>query len=335
MGKYYGFIDCEFTSGYAPRLQSVELIALGCVIIDQTNQEVARYEQLVRPTKKSNQKLTRRIRELTNLTQEEINQAPPFAVFVREFEAELQRYEQDFAHDIVWWSWGDYDQVALKQTLVVNNYTGRFAQFVEKIQDLQPHVIPPLFAKIGIKKHQLSLVNSKRIFGLGETIQHQALADALDLKQVFLAFRHQEPNWELVETFRPPLSSQQASQTRQPTTQVHFIERTVPTAEVYGLLKQLWQLAPPLIPSGITWQHRRCVLTTGEAWNVRDLHMQWFLVEPYQITVTVWHADTVICSHTMKQTKQNLQLFQTLIMQLTRTAESETVRKEGGEADVS
>lgn len=331
MAKYYGFIDCEFTSGYAPRLQSVELIALGCVIIDSEEREVARYERLVRPTKKSNQKLTRRIRELTQLTQEQINQAPPFSEFVCEFESELARYDQEFGHDIQWWSWGDYDQVALKQTILVNHYEGRFVHFVDHIQDLQPQVIPSLFAKIGIKKHQLSLANSKRIFGLGETIEHQALADALDLKAVFLAFRHHEPNWELVETFRPkPLQPVHCEV--QTTTEVRHIPAAGPNATIYGLFKQLWQISPPQAMPPIEWQHRRCLIAGVEAILIRELQMQWLVVNQTQVCVIIWHGQTtVICSHSFHQTKQNQKLFAELLTALTQleTENQQNVNQEG------
>lgn len=332
MGTYYGFIDCEFTSGYAPRLQSVELIALGCIIIDQTGSEVARYEQLVRPTKKSNQKLTRRIRELTKLTQAQIDEAPPFAVFARDFEAELQRYEQAFGHEITWWSWGDYDHVALKQTLSVNHYEGPLTHFVECIQDLQPQVIPQLFAKLGIKKQQLSLANSKLIFGLGTTIQHQALADAIDLKDVFWAFRHQEPDWELVETFRPRMATPQPPAAPPTPPRVHVFAASVPNATVYGLFKQLWQLQPPLAPTLIEWQHRRCVLANREAILIRDLQMAWMIQNERHVYVTVFTAtQQIICSHLFQQTKQNQKLVQTLINELHNQPREheETANKQG------
>ncbi|MGL5916257.1 MAG: exonuclease domain-containing protein [Culicoidibacterales bacterium] len=305
--QYYCFIDCEFTSGYAPRLQSVELINLGCVVMNVLGEEVAHYESLVRPTKKSNQKLTKRIRELTHLTQEQIDTAPNFDEFSAEFEAVLHQFEAQFGHQIQWWSWGDYDQIALRQTLLVNNYEGRCTKFVEGIQDLQPYVIPQLFAKIGIKKHQLSLINCKRIFDLGETIQHQALSDARDLADVFFGFRHQTPNWQLVKSFAPKVQAQ-------PVVKVEWqvIENKLTPAS-YGIFKQLWQIAPPQFTPNIQWQQRQFCFEAQEPIRISQVEAQW-LFQHKQVVVIFYRKGQKLplLSHSFVQSKQTKTLFKQL-----------------------
>ncbi|MGL4971706.1 MAG: exonuclease domain-containing protein [Culicoidibacterales bacterium] len=311
--QYYGFIDCEFTSGYAPRLQSVELINLGCTIRNHAGEELCHYETFVRPTKKSNQKLTRRIRELTKLTQEQIDTAPSFSEFVSEFEAFLQRFEDEYGHQIQWWSWGDFDQIALRQTISVNNYEGRFGHFVEHIQDLQPQVIPQLFLKIGIKKQQLSLVNAKRLFDLGDTIQHQALSDARDLANVFWSFRHQTPNWQLVKSLAPKVASVKPVKAAQnDAVEVWSCEQRL-TPESYGVFKQLWQVAPPQFTPTVIWQHRQIQFASQLPIRISHIRAQWVMTRTH-LFVTLYHQGQKppLISHCLPKNKQTKKLFEQL-----------------------
>lgn len=274
MGNCYGFIDCEFTSGYRPGLESVELLSLGCVISDEHGQIVAEYYRLIQPTQKKNRKLTKYISELTKITQLEVNSAESWSVFSAEFEAFLVTLPSE----VKWWCWGDHDVVGLQQSILVNDYQGPITHIVEQLTDLQPTVVPDLLAKIGITKQQWSLEKCKRLFGLGEKVMHHALSDAVDLCQVYWAFQQKVVDLVLLEQLEAEPSRHKF---KKATTKVKVESKLVKTSyqcqfdqQLYGVFKQLWHKSGPELNTEYCWKYQSCYYNSKKI-AIQELQTYW------------------------------------------------------------
>lgn len=111
-------LDFESTcsdDGSLPRNES-EIIEIGAVAVDgQTLEPIGEFQAFIKP--KLHPKLTDFCKELTSITQEDVDTAEEF----EEVANSLFRFA--FLHGVEWWgSWGKYDFNKLNEDVALNNY---------------------------------------------------------------------------------------------------------------------------------------------------------------------------------------------------------------------
>lgn len=108
---HYLLIDFEATCANDQSIArtQMEIIEIGAVMVETQNLSVVdEFQSFVRPVR--HPRLTKFCTELTSIRQSDVDAAPSFAQMLTAFKPWLYRYQ-----DIVWGSWGDYDQHQLKQ----------------------------------------------------------------------------------------------------------------------------------------------------------------------------------------------------------------------------
>lgn len=129
-------IDLEATTeeGGWP-VTEMEIIEIGATLVNQDGRELDHFARFVRPARRP--LLTHFCRELTHISQQDIDSAEPLESVWPQFERWLSHHQ---ARVIGWASWGDYDQRQLQQewknhhiasalgTLPYVNLKDRFAQ---------------------------------------------------------------------------------------------------------------------------------------------------------------------------------------------------------------
>ena len=100
------FADFEFTCGGGINRWKAELLSVGLIICDREFNVVQRFYSTVKPAKQP--KMTTLCKELTHLTQEEINLSPDSDAVFAQVEQLLAMYQTDGMY-----VWGNYDQIGL------------------------------------------------------------------------------------------------------------------------------------------------------------------------------------------------------------------------------
>ncbi len=108
---HYLVVDLEATcsdDGSVPRDQ-METIEIGAVMVEATNlQPVSEFQSFIRPVR--HQQLTEFCRDLTSITQQDVDVAKSFEEVFAQFVAWSLRFA-----DPLFCSWGDYDRHQLRQ----------------------------------------------------------------------------------------------------------------------------------------------------------------------------------------------------------------------------
>lgn len=125
----YIIMDLEWNNSFNKATQKFmnEIIEIGAVKLDESLNEVSTFSELVKPI--ISKKLRSRIKNLTNITNEDVRAAKPFSVVVDEFENWV-------GDDAVILSWGDTDL----RTLLANYkwfLKKENIDFIKKYADLQ------------------------------------------------------------------------------------------------------------------------------------------------------------------------------------------------------
>ena len=109
--SHYLVVDLEATcdnEGRVPKSE-METIEIGAVMVEAVSLEpVAEWQSFIRPVRHA--QLLPFCMELTTITQEQVDSAPEFADVFADFTGWMRGFE-----DVVWCSWGYYDQGQLKQ----------------------------------------------------------------------------------------------------------------------------------------------------------------------------------------------------------------------------
>lgn len=128
---YFVIMDLEWNNSFNKLTQKFmnEIIEIGAVKLDDKLNEVGTFSELIRPV--ISKKLRSRIKNLTNISNEEVRTGRPFAEVIKEF-------EEWVGDDAVVMSWGDTDLRTLltnfKWFLKKNSVT-----FIDKYADLQKY----------------------------------------------------------------------------------------------------------------------------------------------------------------------------------------------------
>lgn len=177
--NYIAFVDFEFNWGYT--YPKEEILSIGCVICDKSNRIVDTFYSLCRP--KKHKKLPRKIRELTNITQEEANNAPLFDVVCRKFSVFLNKYNPD-----VFYTWGGHDRTVLSNSCQINRCkwfmkNKRFVDYGEMINK-------NIAKKNGksLWRYQKSLTGIAEFYNQPILNAHNALNDAKMLSYIYRSY---------------------------------------------------------------------------------------------------------------------------------------------------
>lgn len=166
--KYWLVIDLEATTeeGGWP-LQEMEIIEIGASLVSSAGHEIDHFQRFVRPLRRPH--LTHFCRELTQISQADVDTAAPMARVWAQFEHWLHKHQ---THLSAWASWGDYDRHQLEQEW-------RNQQLLSQLSRL-PHLnLKQCFAEARQLPRQVGLRTALQLAGLSfHGPQHRALADA-------------------------------------------------------------------------------------------------------------------------------------------------------------
>ncbi len=176
---YYAFFDAEYTcfmekDTFFDRKHTGELLSVGLVICDKKFNLVRTYYSPIHPL--YNKKLTDYCKELTGLTQKEIDEAPSYEAVFQELYLLFQEYP---VKEI--FTWGN-DAHTLRHDIEKNHkfVARRFRKIAGLLQDITKRLTRQIYGK-GIT---LSLSDMKYICGMEHCTAHNALEDAKDLYRI-------------------------------------------------------------------------------------------------------------------------------------------------------
>lgn len=202
MNRYRCFMDFEYTTTgdneFDQNNDGIEIISIAGVIIDENNNTIDEFHQVVRPIK--NVVLHPFCTELTGITQDMIDEADFFNSVTDNFMKFIKKYMEE---EIYIYVWGDFDTQAIDRTFKINRYDGEFKQIRDKIVNIQKRICCNITYQGKVIKSVWNLQNVKKIYNLPvSNNQHNALYDARDLRDVFLAFKNKQPkNNKLIKYF--------------------------------------------------------------------------------------------------------------------------------------
>ncbi|MBA1200953.1 exonuclease [Pseudomonas capeferrum] len=161
-------IDLEATTddGGWP-ITDMEIIEIGASLVTRDGREVDHFQRLVRPRRRP--QLTPFCRELTHITQANVDSAATFPVIWEQFERWINHHQ---GHLHAWVSWGDYDRKQLLQEWHAHTIHSLLAEI--------PHInLKQRFAKARHLQRPTGLNGALQLAGMqfvGQ--QHRALEDA-------------------------------------------------------------------------------------------------------------------------------------------------------------
>lgn len=165
---YWLVIDLEATTeeGGWP-IEQMEIIEIGASLVNASGHEVDHFQRFVRPLRRPN--LTRFCRQLTHISQADVDSASTLPVLWPQFERWLEPHRPRLQG---WCSWGDYDCRQLQQDWQGNG-------LVSHLQTL-PHLnLKRRFAEERHLARPVGLNAALQLAGLGFIgRQHRALTDA-------------------------------------------------------------------------------------------------------------------------------------------------------------
>ena len=166
--QHWLVIDLEATTeeGGWP-LEQMEIIEIGASLVNRLGHEVDHFQRFVRPQRRP--LLTGFCRQLTHISQEQIDSAAQLPMVWAQFERWLGHHQPQLAG---WGSWGDYDRKQLEQEWQRHNLSSLISQV--------PHLnLKQRFAEARQLQRAVGLKSALQLAGLqfsGQ--QHRALEDA-------------------------------------------------------------------------------------------------------------------------------------------------------------
>ena len=166
--QHWLVIDLEATTeeGGWP-LEQMEIIEIGASLVNRLGHEVDHFQRFVRPQRRP--LLTGYCRQLTHISQEQIDSAAPLPMVWAQFERWLCHHRPQLGG---WGSWGDYDRKQLELEWQRHNLNSLISQV--------PHLnLKQRFAEARQLQRAVGLKSALQLAGLhfnGQ--QHRALEDA-------------------------------------------------------------------------------------------------------------------------------------------------------------
>ena len=168
------FLDSEYVTSQKKGGPPAKLVSLGMVICRENFEEVERFHSYIY----NDEPLHDKFRELTGITEEELLQAPPYEQVMKEVARKLR------ARNVrIICVWGP-DQQVISQDLkyyrtgISKHIRKTVSQMLEQMRDIEG-----IYSR-KLNMHSIGIANLKLLCGLGSSVSHDALEDAVDLKNV-------------------------------------------------------------------------------------------------------------------------------------------------------
>ena len=174
---YYVILDLEWNNTYGRKTKSFinEIIEIGAVMLDDNLQEVSRYSSLIRS--QIGKKLRGSVKQLTHITNEDLNNGIPFTKAVSQF----RRWIGNRENTVITWGDGDI-RVLIENCRYLNGI--EIVPFLSNYTDLQAYFhskfdTPP--------SRQVGLSTAAELLGISEDDYslHRALDDSLLTADIF------------------------------------------------------------------------------------------------------------------------------------------------------
>lgn len=166
--QHWLIIDLEATTeeGGWP-VTDMEIIEIGASLVNASGHEIESFQRFVRPTRRPH--LTHFCRQLTQISQADVDAAAPLNLVWQQFERWLLAHQAQLTG---WASWGDYDRRQLEQQWHVHGLQSCLHQI--------PHVnLKTRFAEARQLPSPVGLKMALTLAGLQfQGQQHRALSDA-------------------------------------------------------------------------------------------------------------------------------------------------------------
>lgn len=166
--QHWLVIDLEATTeeGGWP-VTEMEIIEIGASLVNVDGHELEHFQRIVRPVRRPH--LTHFCRDLTQISQAEVDAAAPLAAVWAQFERWLLAHQ---AQLVGWASWGDYDRRQLEQEWHAHHLSSYLSQM--------PHLnLKKRFAEARQLPSPIGLKMAMNLAGLQfQGQQHRALTDA-------------------------------------------------------------------------------------------------------------------------------------------------------------
>lgn len=168
------FLDTEYLTSQVKGGSPAKLVSIGLVICRKDFKEVDRFHSYIY----TEDELHDVFRELTGITEETLKNAPDYELVMEEVEERLA----------VWnvtriFVWGP-DQIVIQRDLLEHRkeISKRTKKAVNRILRMMKD-LEAIYSK-KLKMHSIGIANLKFLCGLGTDVSHDALEDAVDLKNV-------------------------------------------------------------------------------------------------------------------------------------------------------
>lgn len=218
--EYVMFYDSEFN---CPDEKSSiqEIISIGAIICDMDGNEKSRFYSTVKPIKTP--RLTKRCKELTFLSQAEIDMSENLYWVCKRF---CEWYEEYNVTSI--YTLGKSDSIQLKKSMQIHKQHKYIQRIANELKDIRPIFEKRIDKSISV----LSLSNLKAICGLDMRVSHNALLDAIDLKDVYFKLMSGEYDKELVQKINhEQIEKQRYKQARNVKNQKIFVSEEIMNAK--------------------------------------------------------------------------------------------------------
>ena len=183
------YLDAEFDAISIQDEYHQMIISIGAVMVDDDYHTCKHFYSLVRPY--HFQCLSRVVKKITNLKDEDISSAASFQEVISAFREWIQE-EQDDLEKIKIYSFGPDDKRTLLSNakLVSCDCDDLFANII----DLQKELSSKVMYKGNVISNTLSLDDLKNVYDIEGEVHHNALNDAVDLMHIHDASKEERLN---------------------------------------------------------------------------------------------------------------------------------------------
>jgi len=173
----YLIIDLEATcwENHHDR-DNMETIEIGAVLVDNNYKTIGEYQTFIKPIK--NLKLSKFCKDLTSIRQEDVNNAEIFPIAFAKFIKWAETKSKENVKNIVFCSWGYYDEKQLIKDCELHNITYPFQTH---------HSIKHKFAEMKNLKKAIGMLKALQICKIPlDGTHHRGIDDAKNIAKIFI-----------------------------------------------------------------------------------------------------------------------------------------------------
>ena len=175
------FLDTEYVTTQQKHGRPAKLVSVGFVICRSDFEEVDRFHSYIHMEGELHDKF----RELTGITEKDLKYAPSYEKVMEQVGKKLDEYEVEYI-----FVWGP-DKIVIQRDLM--EYREMISKKSRKIVNRMLRMMKDIeiIYSRKLKLRSIGIANLKYLCGLGNEVCHDALSDAVDLKNVI---RHMDTN---------------------------------------------------------------------------------------------------------------------------------------------